>query len=701
MRKLTLIVCASLLALSLPLLLGQAIQPIWPFLIEHLPTGRHRPISIRNADISAGYIDLYEDSDNGGNRHRISGAAAMAADFGWTFPNANPGTASPLIIGSDGVATYLSGTPATNYIPKWNGSSWIWAEDATSGTGTFLGLTDTPDSYAGQTLKAVRVNAGETALEFYTPAGSGDVTGPASSTDNAIARFHETTGKIIQNTAVTIGDTGIVAGGTWQGTVIGTAYGGTGASSLNDLIALTTHTTGNYVASLTEGLAIDVGAAGEGATPSVAFDPTELNGSRTWGDGSTDTIVWTWDRATGTDPTIIFNNGSIALPALTLTTPLADASVSDTLTVGASGSVNDAAIPSGITRDSEWDTAAEINAATTDADFSLTTHNHSGVYEPTDPNLTAIAGLITSADNLNYWTGAGTTALTPLTAFGRSLIDDATSAAARTTLGLVIGTDVQAYHANLAAIAAGTWTGATSITILGTITSGVWQGTIIADAYIPSGITRDAEWDTQGEVETIWGVTLATDSELSAHTGDSSDPHGSTLTQTNAALSGYLQIPYGASPTIDAAGKIAVDTTKSQLVAGDIGGTARVYGEPNQTRTFVVADDGNWDSEAVPGVVLSYDSSCTLFSVRATAIGSSTPVLTFNLNERAYASYNSSGSDIFASSQTADANGEEDLTFTDSSIAAGASIFLTTGASAESGTVDYVIITITYRIDRL
>jgi len=37
---------------------------------------------------------------------------------------------------------------------------------------------------------------------------SGDVVGPASSTDNAIARFNSTTGKLIQNSSVTLGDNG-------------------------------------------------------------------------------------------------------------------------------------------------------------------------------------------------------------------------------------------------------------------------------------------------------------------------------------------------------------------------------------------------------------------------------------------------------------------------------------------------------------
>ena len=54
------------------------------------------------------------------------------------------------------------------------------------------------------------------------------------------------------------------------------ADGGTGVSSLTNLIALTTHTTGNYVAAVTAGALIDVGATGEGVSQSVAVDLSEL-----------------------------------------------------------------------------------------------------------------------------------------------------------------------------------------------------------------------------------------------------------------------------------------------------------------------------------------------------------------------------------------------------------------------------------------
>ena len=71
-----------------------------------------------------------------------------------------------------------------------------------------------------------------------------------------------------------------------------------------------------------------------------------------------------------------------------------------------------------------------------------------------DAGLQSISGLTTSADQMIYTTALDTYATTGLTAAGRALLDDADASAQRTTLGLAIGTNVQAYDAELTAIAA-------------------------------------------------------------------------------------------------------------------------------------------------------------------------------------------------------------------------------------------------------
>lgn len=68
-------------------------------------------------------------------------------------------------------------------------------------------------------------------------------------------------------------------------------------------------------------------------------------------------------------------------------------------------------------------------------------------------NLTAIGALASATDTIPYFTGSGTASTTSLTVMARNLLDDPDASTMRTTLGVAIGTNVQAQNVNLQAIA--------------------------------------------------------------------------------------------------------------------------------------------------------------------------------------------------------------------------------------------------------
>ena len=84
-----------------------------------------------------------------------------------------------------------------------------WESLGASLTDSFLELNDTPSTYSGQSLRGIRVNVGETGLEFIA---GGAVSGPGSSTDNALTRWDGTAGNLLQNSLVILDDVGVMSG---------------------------------------------------------------------------------------------------------------------------------------------------------------------------------------------------------------------------------------------------------------------------------------------------------------------------------------------------------------------------------------------------------------------------------------------------------------------------------------------------------
>jgi len=104
----------------------------------------------------------------------------------------------------------IDNTDAVTSVNGYTGTVVLTTTDVAEGTNQYFTTARARTSVSAGT--GISYDSGTGVITNSSPSLGGDVVGPTSATDNAIARYDSTTGKLLQNSVVTVGDTGAVSG---------------------------------------------------------------------------------------------------------------------------------------------------------------------------------------------------------------------------------------------------------------------------------------------------------------------------------------------------------------------------------------------------------------------------------------------------------------------------------------------------------
>jgi hypothetical protein len=195
----------------------------------------------------------------------------MAITVKHKFVSAIPDAGDPTIVQP---SNWNDSHDLTGTVPVANGGT--GASTATDGLNNLL---------PSQTGNNGKVLATDGTNATWTTNGSGDVVGPASATDNAVARFDTTTGKLIQNSGVTIDDNSNINANALDDGYLNTAASGT-------LITLTSASVRRYTITGSGGQTIKLPDATTLANGAVfQFDNNQSSGAITVNNNSNTLIV--------------------------------------------------------------------------------------------------------------------------------------------------------------------------------------------------------------------------------------------------------------------------------------------------------------------------------------------------------------------------------------------------------------------------